>query len=396
MLCPHAKKCSGCQLQNMEYEEQLSFKQAKLVKLLGRFTFLNEIIGMDDPFHYRNKVQAAFGFRHGRVISGVYQSATGNIIPVDTCLLEDRNADRIIVTVRKLCESFNIHAYDNRTGRGFLRHVLVRTAKNGDTMVVLVTTKGDFKARSLFVKKLVALHPEITTVVRNINNTDKGLMLGEQSEIYYGDGYITDTVCDLSFRISPKSFFQVNRVQTEVLYKKALEYARLTGKERVLDAYCGTGTIGLIMAGHAKEVLGVEANRDAVRDAIANAEANDIRNIRFFTADAGKFMNNAAVEGEAFDVVITDPPRAGCSPQFLRSLISLSPKRVVYISCNPESLARDLYTLQKGGYKVKKIQPVDMFPFTAHVETVALLSREKADEHVRVSVHTKGLKTSID
>lgn len=379
MLCPHAKKCSGCQLQNMDYEEQLSFKQAKLVKLLGQFTFLEEIIGMKDPFHYRNKVQAAFGFRHGRVISGVYQSATGNIIPVDSCLLEDRGADKIIVTVRKLCESFNVHAYDNRTGRGFLRHVLVRTAANGDTMVVLVTTKGDFKARSAFVKKLLQLHPEITTVVRNINNSDKGLMLGEQSEVYYGDGYITGTVCDLSFRVSPKSFFQVNRIQTEVLYKKALEYARLTGKERVLDAYCGTGTIGLIMARHAKEVFGVESNRDAVRDAKANAELNGIKNIRFFAADAGKFMDNVATTDEKIDVVITDPPRAGCSPQFLRSLISLSPKRIVYVSCNPETLARDLYTLRNGGYKVKKIQPVDMFPFTAHVETVTLLIRQNID-----------------
>ena len=375
MLCPHAKKCSGCQLQNMDYEEQLCFKQATCVKLLGRFTFLDEIIGMKHPFHYRNKVQAAFGFRHGRVISGVYQSATGNIIPVESCLLEDEGADRIIVSIRKLCESMNVHAYDNRTGRGFLRHVLVRTAVNGDTMVVLVTTKGDFPSRSLFVKKLLKLHPEITTVVRNINPTDKGLMLGDQSEVYYGDGFITDTVCDLTFRVSPKSFFQVNRTQTEVLYKKALAFARLTGKERVLDAYCGTGTIGLVMAKYAKEVLGVEQNRDAVKDAKVNAEQNGIKNIRFVGADAGKFMDRLAAEGETIDVVVTDPPRAGCSPQFLKSVITLSPKRIVYVSCNPETLARDLHTLRKGGYKVKKIQPVDMFPYTAHVETVTLLER---------------------
>jgi len=375
MLCPHAKKCSGCQLQNMDYEEQLHFKQAKLVTLLGRFTFLDEIIGMKHPFHYRNKVQAAFGFRRGRVISGVYQSATGSIVPVDSCLLENENADNIVVSIRKLCESLNVHAYDNRTGRGFLRHVLIRTAKNGDTMVVLVTTKGDFKCRSLFVKKLLQLHPEITTVVRNINDTDKGLMLGEHSEIYHGDGYITDEVCGLQFRISPKSFFQVNREQTEVLYKKALAFARMSGNERVLDAYCGTGTIGMIMAKHAKEVVGVESNRDAVRDAVANAQANGIRNIRFIAADAGAFMDRAVADGEPFDVVITDPPRAGCSAKFLKSLIALAPERIVYVSCNPETLARDLHTLRRGGYKIKKIQPVDMFPFTAHVETVVLLSK---------------------
>ncbi len=375
MLCPFAKKCSGCQLQNMEYEDQLSFKQAKLVKLLGRFGYVEDIIGMENPLNYRNKVQSAFGFRRGSVISGVYQSATGNIIPVDECMLEDVNADKIVVTIRKLCESFKIHAYDNRTGRGFLRHVMVRTAKNGETMVVLVTNKGEFKSRSAFVNELLKRHPEITTVIRNINDTDKGLMLGHKSEIFHGDGYITDTVCGLNFRISPKSFFQVNRIQTEVLYKKALEFANLNGNERLLDAYCGTGTIGLIMADKCKEVFGVESNRDAVRDANVNAELNNIKNIRFFAADAGAFMDSVLKEGEKIDVVITDPPRAGCSPKFLKSLIALAPEKVVYISCNPETLARDLYTLRNGGYKVKKIQPVDMFPFTEHVETVVLLER---------------------
>lgn len=376
MLCPFAKKCSGCQLQNMEYEEQLCFKQAKVVKLLGRFGYVEDIIGMENPLNYRNKVQSAFGFRRGSVISGVYQSATGNIIPVDECMLEDVNADKIVVTIRKLCESFKIHAYDNRTGRGFLRHVMVRTAKNGETMVVLVTNKGEFKSRSAFVNELLKRHPEITTVVRNINDTDKGLMLGEKSEIYHGDGYITDSVCGLNFRISPKSFFQVNRIQTEVLYKKALEFANLKGNERLLDAYCGTGTIGLIMADKCKEVFGVESNRDAVRDANVNAELNNVKNIRFFAADAGAFMDSVLKEGEKIDVVITDPPRAGCSPKFLKSLIALAPEKVVYISCNPETLARDLYTLRNGGYKVKKIQPVDMFPFTEHVETVVCLSKQ--------------------
>lgn len=376
MLCPFAKKCSGCQLQNMEYEEQLCFKQAKLVKLLGRFGYVEDIVGMENPLNYRNKVQSAFGFRRGSVISGVYQSATGNIIPVDECMLEDVNADKIVVTIRHLCESFKIHAYDNRTGRGFLRHVMVRTAKNGEAMVVLVTNKGEFKSRSAFVNELLKRHPEITTVVRNINDTDKGLMLGDKSEIYHGDGYITDTVCGLDFRISPKSFFQVNRIQTEVLYKKALEFANLKGNERLLDAYCGTGTIGLIMADKCKEVFGVESNRDAVRDATVNAELNNIKNIRFFAADAGAFMDSVLKEGEKIDVVITDPPRAGCSPKFLKSLIALAPEKVVYISCNPETLARDLYTLRNGGYKVKKIQPVDMFPFTEHVETVVCLHKQ--------------------
>ena len=377
MLCPHAKKCSGCQLQNMDYEEQLSFKQANLVKLLGRFGYVEEIIGMKHPFHYRNKVQAAFGFRRGRILSGVYQSATGGIVPTDECLLENENADRIIVTIRKLCIAFKIQAYDNRTGRGFLRHVMVRTAKNGETMVVLVTTENEFRCKTVFIKELLKRHPEITTIVRNINDTDKGLMLGSRSEVLFGDGYITDTVCGLNFRISPRSFFQVNREQTEVLYNTALKFADLHGKERVLDAYCGTGTIGLIMARRAKEVFGVEMNRDAVQDAVVNAALNNIDNIRFFTADAGRFMDNVSTEDETIDVVITDPPRAGCTPQFLKSLIALAPARVVYVSCNPETLARDLHTLRRGGYKIKKMQPVDMFPYTAHVETVVLLHKAK-------------------
>lgn len=373
MLCPYAKKCSGCQLQNMEYEEQLAFKQARLIKLLGRFAHVEPIIGMNDPLHYRNKVQSAFGFKRGQIISGVYQSATGNIVPVDECLLEDRQADRIIVTIRKLCVDFKLHAFDNRTGKGFLRHVMVRKGAKNEYMVVLVTAKGEFKSRKAFIDALLKAHPEITTVVRNINESDKGLMLGEKSEVYHGDGYISDTLCGLEFRISPKSFFQVNSVQTEILYNTAMKFASISGKERVLDAYCGTGTIGLIMAGKAKEVIGVEVNRDAVNDAIANAEANGINNARFFAADAGKFMDELSRENERIDVVITDPPRAGCSPKFLKSLITLAPKRIVYVSCNPETLARDLYTLRSGGYKVKKIQPVDMFPFTDHVETVVSL-----------------------
>jgi len=376
MLCPNGKKCSGCQLQNMEYEEQLSFKQAKLVKLLGRYGYVENVIGMEDPLHYRNKVQTAFGFYRGKVISGVYQSATGNIVQTDSCLLEDRRANKIAVTVRKLCEDFKVHAFDNRSGKGFLKHLLVRIGYETDEiMVVLVTAKGDFRSKSAFVDALLKCHPEITTVVWNINTTDKGLMLGEKSEVLFGKGYITERLLGLEFRISPKSFFQVNPVQTRVLYEKAKELANLSGKERVLDAYCGTGTIGLIMAKNAKEIIGVELNRHSVADAKKNAEINNINNARFFAADAGDFMDDLALNNEKIDVVITDPPRAGCSGKFLKSLVSLSPKRIVYVSCNPETLSRDLFALRKANYKVKTIQPVDMFPFTEHIETIVSLTR---------------------
>jgi 23S rRNA (uracil1939-C5)-methyltransferase len=376
MLCPYAKKCSGCQLQNMEYEEQLSYKQAKVVGLLGRFAHVEKIIPMEEPTHYRNKVQTAFGFYRGRILAGVYQSASGNIVPAESCLLEDEGATAICKTIKALCEKHKIHVYDHRSGKGFFRHVMVRKShKNSDYMVVLVTTKGVFNNKNFFVDDLLSAHPEISTVVRNINDTDKGLMLGEKSEIYYGSGYITENLCGLDFRISPKSFFQVNHLQTERLYSTVANCANLSGKETLLDAYCGTGTIGLSLAGKAKKVIGVEVNPDAVRDANVNAEINGITNAEFIAADAGWFMEKLLQGGESPDVVITDPPRAGCNSRFLKSLIALAPKKVVYVSCNPETLARDLYSLRSGGYKVKKIQPVDMFPFTNHVETVVLLSR---------------------
>ena len=374
--CPYAKKCSGCQLQNLSYDEQLSMKQVKLIKLLGKYGHVEEIIGMEKPYFYRNKIQSAMGIKNGRIISGIYQSVTHKITPVDGCMLEDKCAELIVKTIRDLCPSFKIKAYDLNTGSGFLRHILIRRAfSTGEIMVVLVTTVGDFKSKRSFVNELLRRHPEITTAVWNINNTQTPLMLGEYSEVLYGDGYITDTLCGLSFRISPRSFYQVNPIQTEKLYTLAGEFASLTGKERVIDAYCGTGTIGMTMASRAKEVIGVEIKGDAVCDAKENARLNGVKNIKFYNADAGDFMRDMASHREKADVVITDPPRAGCSMQFLRSLISLSPKRIVYISCNPETLARDLGTLVKNGYKVQKIQGVDMFPHTNHVESVVCLKR---------------------
>ena len=382
--CPHYKKCGGCQLQNMTYEKQLSFKQVKVIRLLGRYCHVDEIIGMKEPYHYRNKVQAAFGMKNGKMISGVYQSSTHNIVPVDDCLIEDEVADRIIVTIRKLAVSFKMKAFNDVTMKGFLRHVLVKRGfLSGQVMVVLVTAAGAFPSQRSFVNALLSKHPEITTIVRNINDKHTSLVLGERSETLYGEGYIEEQLCGLTFRISPKSFYQINPIQTEVLYNTAREFAALTGKERVIDAYCGTGTIGLIMAKDAGEVIGVELNKDAVKDARSNAKLNNVENIRFFCGDAGMFMVDMADMCEKADVVITDPPRAGCSLDFLKSVIKLSPERIVYVSRNPETLAHDLGFLTRKGYKAMKIQPVDMFPFTEHVETVVLLEkrvRQAADK----------------
>lgn len=377
--CPHYKKCGGCQLQNMTYDEQLSFKQAKTIRLLGRFCHIEEIIGMRQPEHYRNKVQAAFGMtRGGKIISGVYQSSSHNIVCVDNCRLEDRKADRIIVTVRKMLGDFKMLPYNEDRKTGFLRHVLVKRGfATDEIMVVLVTSIPVFKNKNAFISKLLEVHPEITTIVQNINNANTSLVLGESEKVLYGKGYITDILCGCKFKISAKSFYQINPVQTEKLYNTAIEYADLKGDETVIDAYCGIGTIGMVAAKNAGSVVGVELNKDAVRDAIVNAKLNEMKNIYFYNDDAGKFMVEMAKAGEKADVVFMDPPRAGSDMNFLSSVVRLAPKKIVYISCNPETQARDLAYLVKNGYQCKKIQPVDMFPHTAHVESVALLTLKK-------------------
>ena len=388
--CPLYKKCGGCQLQNLSYAEQLGFKQRKTERLLGEFGRVEPIIGMDEPYHYRNKVQAAFATaRNGKIISGVYQSGTHSIVCVDSCLTEDRKADEIIVSVRNMLRSFKIQPYDERSGSGTLRHVLVKRGfKTNQIMVVLVTAGPIFPAKNNFVKALRKEHPDITTIVHNINPYQTSLVLGERENVLYGMGKIEDELCGLTFRISPCSFYQINPVQTEVLYNTAMEYADMSGHEKVIDAYCGIGTIGLVASKRAGEVIGVELNRDAVHDAISNAKRNGIKNVRFFCDDAGEFMLGMAQDGERADIVFMDPPRAGSDECFLSSLVTLAPKKIVYISCNPETQQRDLRLLTKRGYKVEKIQPVDMFPHTNHVETVVLLSqlKQKPDDYINVTI----------
>lgn len=375
--CPLAKKCGGCQLQNLSYEKQLQYKQVQCIRLLGQFCRVEEILGMEHPYHYRNKVQAAFSEdRRGNIISGVYQAASHRVVAVEKCLTEDEKADEIIGTVRRLLKSFKLKPYNPDTGRGFLRHVLVKRGfKSGQIMVVLVTGVREFPKKRSFVNALLNAHPEITTVLQNVNPGRTSMVLGAQEEVLFGPGKIEEQLGDCVFRISARAFYQINPAQTEVLYQKALEFAGLTGRETVIDAYCGTGTIGIFAAGRAKQVIGVELNGDAVSDARENAKLNGVQNIRFFKADAGEFMTGMAKAGEKTDVVLMDPPRAGSDRAFLSSLLTLSPKRVVYVSCNPETLRRDLMFLSKNGYRVRKIQPVDMFPHTKHIECVCLLER---------------------
>lgn len=376
--CPHRRKCSGCQLQNLTYNEQLSHKQNMVQKLLGSYCDVEDIIGMDDPLHYRNKVQAAFctEYKTKKLTSGVYQSSTGRVCPVDKCMIEDKIADEIVLTIRKLLVSFKLKLYDEETGKGFIRHVLIRRGfSTNQIMVVIVSGTKEFKKKTSFVNALIKHHPEITTVVHNVNDTSTKLMLGEYSEVLYGNGYIEDTLCGNTFRISPASFYQINPVQTEILYSKAIEFANISKDEIVFDSYCGTGTIGIIASKNAKKVIGVELNESAINDAISNAKINGVDNIEFYHDDAGKFLVERAEQNEKIDVLLMDPPRAGSDRKFLNSVQKIMPNRIVYISCNPETLARDLKQLSKS-YKVEKIQPVDMFPFTNHVENIVLLTQK--------------------
>lgn len=377
-LCPVSKKCGGCKYTDISYEEELKKKEAYVSGLLSPFCKLKGITGMKTPLHYRNKVSAAFGMdRQHNPISGIYEEKSHKIVAVDSCLLEDKKADEIIVTIRKMLKSFKIKVYDEDTGYGLLRHVLVRTAKNtGEIMVVLVTASPIFPSKQNFCRALREKHPEITTIVQNINQRTDSLVLSDRENVLYGKGYITDILCGKSFRISARSFYQVNPIQTEILYTKAIEYAGLTGKETVLDAYCGIGTIGIIASDKASKVISVEINKDATRDAIINTRQNGIKNLTVFTDDAGAFMEQLAVDKAPVDVVFMDPPRQGSSETFIRSLLTLSPNRIVYISCGPDTLARDLKLITKGGYKVTKAECVDMFPKTGHVETVVLMSKK--------------------
>ena len=367
-VCSVAKKCGGCRYQGVPYQDQLRKKQKITEGLLKKFGKVEPIIGMEDPYYYRNKVHAAFGRdRKGNVISGIYEEKSHRIVSVDDCMIEDKKSQEIIRTIRGMLKSFKIKTYDEDTGYGLLRHVLVRRGfSTGEIMVVLVTVSPIFPSKNNFVKALRKEHPEITTVVLNVNDRQTSMVLGDRNIVLYGPGFIKDRLMGLTFRISPSSFYQVNPVQTEVLYGKAMEFAAMTGKERVIDAYCGTGTIGII--------------------ASRNARENKIRNVRFVPGDAGWFMEGMAAEGEKVDVVLMDPPRAGSDRKFLHSLLSLSPEKIVYVSCNPETLARDLAYLTKRDYLVKKMQPVDMFPVTDSVETVCLLGKRKPDAKVKIGI----------
>lgn len=397
--CPVQKKCGGCRYSGVPYEKQLADKQKELQALLGKFGRVEPILGMEDPYYYRGKVHRALAYNKGRILSGCYEAGSHRVVDQPECLLEDKKCQEIAADVVKLISDFKLKIYDEDTGYGLMRHILLRRGfATDEIMLVLVLSERMFPGKNNFLKVLRDAHPEITTIVQNVNPGHTSMVLGPQSATLFGPGFIRDSIGDLTFRISPSSFFQVNPKETEVLYRTAMDFAELTGKETVLDAYCGTGTIGLSAAAHAKSVVGVELNPEAVADARKNAADNHITNIAFTAEDAGQYMERQAAsrilygrpEEERFgrnasgdlisarkgpyDVLFMDPPRTGATEKFIRSAAKLAPRRIVYISCGPDTLARDLSLFTKLHYKVEKIQPVDMFPFTSHAEVVVRLS----------------------
>lgn len=375
--CKYFKKCGACQLRNMTYEEQLSYKMSKVIKTLGRFCHVDEIEAMTAPSSYRNKAQAVYFNQGGKVFPGIYQSSSGKVVKCNSCPVLGNKINFIICEIANIMNELKLKAFDPSTGKGFLRHALIRQGfSSGEIMVVLVSSSQIFPKQELFVSLLTERYPQITTVIHNINDTKTPLWLTSDEKILYGPGYITDTLCGCTFKISPRSFYQINPIQTEKLYKKACELACLTGNENVLDAYSGIGTIGIIASKYSKTVHCVETNKSSVSDAIQNAKYNKAYNVKFFTCDTVKFINSAVERGDKYDVVFMDPPRSGCDKVFLSRIMTLSPPKIVYISCNPETMARDIAYLGGGGYKVRSLTPFDMFPHTNHVETVCLLTRK--------------------
>ena len=385
--CKFSGRCGGCTMIDTPMEEQLRAKQLLVEECIGEFGPVEPVIRMKNPGRYRNKVTSIFGpDRKGRPVCGVYRQHSHEIVPVTDCLIENKRAGVIVQTIYSMLPSFKIRVYDEKTGFGLLRAVQIRTARTtGQIMVTIVTNGPAFPSKNHFVQALLQKHPEITTIVQNINSRATTMVLGTTEKIIYGPGYIEDygpgyiedELCGKRFRISSRAFYQVNSLQTEKLYRIAIDCAGLSGKERVIDTYCGIGTIGICAADKAAEVIGVELNPDAVKNAVMNAGLNGLQNVRFYNDDSGSFMEDLA----------RNPPRSGASDEFLQSLLVLSPKKIVYVSCNPVTLGENLAVLVDAGYCMKKAVPVDMFPFTEGIETVCLLSKlHEAKHHINVKV----------
>lgn len=377
--CSIYKQCGGCQLQHIRYEGQLKAKHKHVKEVLARIgkiehATVHPVLGMNDPWRYRNKAQVPVGEREGGLVAGFYKERSHDIIDMDACLIQQEMNDIVVQTVKAICEQYNIPAYNEQTHKGLLRHIMARYgATTKEVMVVLITRTEELPHKKKIIEAIVERVPNVKSIVQNINPKRTNVIMGEQTHVLWGSEYIYDYIGDIQFAISARSFYQVNPEQTKVLYEKALAYAELTGEETVIDAYCGIGTISLFLAKNAKKVYGVEVVPEAIEDAKRNAELNGVTNVEFAVGEAEVVIPKWYEQGIQADCIVVDPPRKGCDESLLQTIIAMKPKRVVYVSCNPATLARDLRILEDGGYKTLEVQPVDMFPHTVHVECVAKL-----------------------
>lgn len=379
-LCKVYDKCGGCDLQHIKYEEQLKIKTNFVQELFNNKLNLNisvnKIEGSLHPFNYRNKSQVVFKYQRSKILSGFYEENSHNVIDYDFCHLQNNKCNDIIATIKEMMIKMRIPAYDEDKRTGVIRHVLIKTSSNNDTLVVIVTGNDNFLNRNNLVKTLISRHPNIKTIIQNVNNRKTSVVMGDKEIILYGKGFITDNLLGYNFKITSKSFYQINHEQTEKLYQKAIDLADISCNDIVLDAYCGVGTIGIIASKKAKKVIGVELVKDAVDNAIWNARNNNIKNISFFCQDATNFIVNMARKKEKLDVLIMDPPRSGSTPEFLKAVLLLKPKKIVYVSCNPITQVNDLEILLKD-YSLIEVHPFDMFPQTSNIETIVLLSHKR-------------------
>ncbi|MCI8701536.1 MAG: 23S rRNA (uracil(1939)-C(5))-methyltransferase RlmD [Turicibacter sp.] len=379
--CGIYKQCGGCQVQHLSYEGQLKMKHDTVVNHLKRIGHIEDAnvlptIGMQNPSRYRNKTQVPFGYADGKVVAGFYQKRSHEIINMQSCLIQTDISDQIVETMRQLCQELEIDPYNESLNLGVLRHVIVRVGfKTEEIMVTLVTRTHEIPNSELLIQRLVSKYPKIKSIAQNVNPKVTNVIFGDETRILYGEPYIYDEMNGIRFAISPRSFYQVNPIQTETLYSKAVEYAQLSGNEIVFDAYCGIGTITLFLAQHAKQVYGVEIIPEAIEDAKMNARLNGFENTQFAVGKSEEIIPAWIENGIVPDVIVVDPPRKGCDRSLLDTMLEAAPDRIVYVSCDSSTLARDLRVLIDGGYKLEVVQPVDMFPQTAHIECVAKLVR---------------------
>src|SRR5690625_493591 len=381
--CDVYYQCGGCQLQHMSAKLQAKMKRNQVVNIMNKVAKMPDVpvhpvLNMEDPWRYRNKIQMPVGENENGLITGFYQARSHRIIGnMDTCIIQNEHGDKMVDKVRKIADDLGISAYDEKSHRGMLRHIIVRTANStGDTMVILVTRTKKLPHEAEFVQRLAKQDSTVKSIIHNVNSERTNVILGKNSRTIFGESYIVDTIDDLQFKISAESFYQVNPEQMKILYDKALEYADVGEKDIVIDAFCGIGTISLFLAKQAKKVYGVEVVDGAIRNAKENAKLNGIVNVEFVVGEAEKVMPDWYTEGLRPDVIIVDPPRKGCDEEVLKAMANMNPKRIIYVSCNPSTLARDLKILGDSGYETKEVQPVDLFPQTYHIECVIGMQRK--------------------